>query len=61
MKDLSENEIAEVREIFNKYDLNENNSINWDEFCKMVDDLDDHVTMNEKAVAFDKVDTNILA
>ena len=58
MKQLSENELAKIREVFRKYDVNDNDTLNWDEFCMMIDDLDSHVTMNEKAAAFDDIDSN---
>jgi len=47
-----------LRKIFNKYDLNNNGTLSWDEFCPMLDDLLGKKTLEEKCIAFNLVDSN---
>jgi Ca2+-binding EF-hand superfamily protein len=58
MSDLTISELAEIKKIFQKYDVDDNDTIDWEEFCNMVDDLDVELTLQDKTVVFDKVDTN---
>lgn len=58
MSELTENDLTEIKKIFQKYDLDDNDTIDWEEFCKMVDDLDVDLSIQDKAVVFDKVDAN---
>ena len=58
MNKLSIDELAEIKKIFNKYDVDNNGIIDWDEFCHMVDELDINITLKKKTVVFDKIDTN---
>ena len=58
MSEFTENELVEIKKIFEKYDVDDNDTIDWEEFCNMVDDLDVELTLQDKAVVFDKVDSN---
>ena len=58
MNDISDDELAKIKEIFVKYDVNDNDTLSWDEFCKMIDDLEPGVTLSEKPAVFDKADSN---
>ena len=58
MNDISDEDLTKIKEIFVKYDINDNDTLSWDEFCKMTDDLDSGVSLVEKTDAFRKVDTN---
>ncbi len=58
MSDLTEDELVEIKKIFEKYDTNDNDSIDWNEFCAMVDELEVELTLKDKTLVFDKVDAN---
>jgi Ca2+-binding EF-hand superfamily protein len=58
MKKLSANETAAIRKRFDKYDTDENETIGWDEFCLMIDELDSSIDLTKKTHIFDKVDKN---
>ncbi|MBL1142705.1 MAG: EF-hand domain-containing protein [Proteobacteria bacterium] len=58
MSDLTEDELVEIKKIFAKYDVDDNDTIDWEEFCNMVDELDIEVSLKDRTIVFDKVDTN---
>jgi Ca2+-binding EF-hand superfamily protein len=58
MSDLTTDELVEIKKIFEKYDIDDNDTIDWEEFCAMVDDLDVELTLKDRTVVFDKVDAN---
>lgn len=58
MSDLTADELVEIKKIFEKYDTNDNDSMDWQEFCHMVDELDVELTLKDRTVVFDKVDAN---
>ncbi len=58
MSDLTGDELIEIKKIFKKYDTNDNDSIDWQEFCTMVDELEVELTLKDKTLVFDKVDAN---
>jgi Ca2+-binding EF-hand superfamily protein len=49
---------GELQSIFNKYDKNGNGSIDWDEFCLLLDELIGEMPLDEKSLAFHLVDGN---
>ncbi len=48
----------ELRAIFDRYDKNGNGSIDWDEFCLLLDELVGDMALDEKSLAFHLVDTD---
>jgi Ca2+-binding EF-hand superfamily protein len=58
MSDLTADELVEIKKIFEKYDVDDNDTIDWEEFCAMVDDLGVELTLKDRTVVFDKVDSN---
>ena len=58
MTDSSTSEIADIRKIFDKYDSDGNETLGWDEFCHVLDELDSSIDLTQKTVMFDKVDKN---
>lgn len=48
----------ELRATFDRYDKNGNGSIDWDEFCLLLDELVGDMALDEKSLAFHLVDTN---
>jgi Ca2+-binding EF-hand superfamily protein len=48
----------DLRNIFNQHDTDGNGTIEWDEFCDMLDELLGKKTLEEKCIAFNLVDTN---
>ena len=58
MIESSENNIASIRNIFDKYDTDGNETLGWDEFCLVLDELDSSIELTQKTVLFDKVDKN---
>ncbi len=51
-------EEAKIREIFEKYDVDDNGTIDWDEFRLLVDELKQDVSLKDKAAQFDDADAN---
>ncbi|MEX2524172.1 MAG: EF-hand domain-containing protein [Gammaproteobacteria bacterium] len=49
---------SDLRATFDKYDKNGNGSIDWDEFCLLLDELVGDMALDEKSLAFHLVDTN---
>lgn len=58
MSDLTVDELAEIKKIFAKYDVDDNDTIDWEEFCNMVDELDVELSLKDRTIVFNKVDTN---
>ena len=58
MSEISEEQINEIKAIFRKYDKDGNESLDWDEFRLLIDELVGEMTLHDKARAFDVADTN---
>ena len=58
MSDLTTDELVEIQKMFKKYDTNDNDTIDWQEFCNMVDELGIELTLKDRTIVFDRVDTN---
>ncbi len=58
MTDPTASNIADIRKIFDKYDSDGNETLGWDEFCLVLDELDSTIQLTQKTVLFDKVDKN---
>lgn len=58
MSDLTKDELAEIKKIFDQFDTNDNDSIDWNEFSMMVDKLDVDLTLKDKTIVFDEIDAN---
>ena len=50
--------MSESDDIFKQFDKNDNDTIEWEEFCQMIDNLEENITLNHKAKLFDEIDTN---
>ena len=58
---MSENidyDLEHLRKLFDECDKNNNGTIDWDEFCCMIDRLLGEKSLEEKSIAFNLVDTN---
>ena len=59
MTDTPDNEQGKIEELFKKYDTNDNDTIEWNEFCDMIDELlEIKKTLEEKTELFREIDTN---
>ena len=58
MSKLSSEKLVEIKKLFDKFDTNENDTLDWDEFCNMVDEMDIEVSIEQKAKIYDKLDSN---
>jgi Ca2+-binding EF-hand superfamily protein len=58
MSETPEEKITELRKVFDKFDKDENSTIDWDEFCVMVDELVGDQNLEEKSLAFHLIDTD---
>jgi len=52
MSETSQEDMEDLQEIFNKYDRNRNGTIDWDEFCLLLDELVGGMPLDEKLLAF---------
>ena len=55
---MTDDKQKELLDIFDKYDKDQNDTIDWDEFCIMVDDLIGDQTLEDKSLAFHLIDTD---
>ncbi|MEJ2761319.1 MAG: EF-hand domain-containing protein [Gammaproteobacteria bacterium] len=51
-------DLQDLQGIFNRYDRDKNGTIDWDEFCLLVDELIGDMPLDEKSLAFHLVDRN---
>jgi Ca2+-binding EF-hand superfamily protein len=58
MSELTRKELDALRATFDKYDRNANGSLDWDEFCLLLDELVGDMPLDEKSLAFHLVDSN---
>lgn len=58
MSEISDEKLQELKKIFDDCDKDNNDRIDWDEFCCMLDKLLGGKTLEEKTLAFNLVDTN---
>ncbi len=58
MTELSEEKLRELKQIYNDCDKDDNDRLDLDEFCCMLDKLLGEKTLEEKTLAFDLIDTN---
>lgn len=58
MSEANRLEQESLRATFDKYDRNGNGSLDWDEFCLLLDDLVGDMPLDEKSLAFHIVDIN---
>lgn len=58
MSKLSTDELVEIKKIFDQFDTDDNDTLDWDEFCKMVDSMDIDVSIEQRAKIYDKLDAN---
>ena len=54
----TENDLHDLRETFERYDRNGNGSLDWDEFCLLLDEIIGDMPLDEKSLAFHLVDSN---
>ncbi len=58
MSNLSDDILVEIKKLFDRYDTDDNEIIDWDEFRNMVDELDIDISLENKAKIFNIIDAN---
>ena len=58
MPENQEDNQEKIRALFNSIDKDDNDTIEWDEFCSMIDELVADKTLDEKTRLFAEIDTN---
>lgn len=58
MEEMTEHEVEDLRKMFNRYDRDGSGSLDWDEFCLLVDELIGSMPLDEKSLAFNLADGN---
>lgn len=58
MSKLSEEKLVEIKKLFEKFDTNDNDVIDWNEFCSMVEELGIEISLEQKTRIYDKLDAN---
>ena len=58
MSKLSTGELVEIKKLFEKFDTNDNDVIDWDEFCHMIDEMEIEISLEEKSKVYDRLDSN---
>ena len=46
----TENDLHDLRETFERYDRNGNGSLDWDEFCLLLDEIIGDMPLDEKSL-----------
>ncbi len=50
--------VSELEDIFRQFDKNDNDTIEWDEFRQMIDQLQSGMDLQEKLELFEEIDSN---
>lgn len=50
--------MSEIDDVFKQFDKNDNDTIEWEEFRQMIDQLGDNLSLEQKAALFDEIDSN---
>ena len=58
MSDLSKGELVEIKKLFDRFDLDGNETIDWEEFCNLVEELNLEISIESRAKVFDIIDSN---
>ena len=58
MSEISEEQRREYKKVFEQYDTDDNGCIDWDEFRKLLNELGEDMSLEDKLAAFNDVDTN---
>ncbi len=58
MSDLSKGELVEIKKLFDRFDLDGNETIDWEEFCNLVEELNIEISIESRAKIFDIIDSN---
>lgn len=58
MSDLSKSELVEIKKLFDRFDLDGNETIDWEEFCNLVDELKIELSIESRAKVFNIIDSN---
>ena len=58
MSDLSTNELVEIKKLFDKFDLDGNETIDWEEFCNLIDELKIDISIESRTKIFGIIDSN---
>jgi Ca2+-binding EF-hand superfamily protein len=58
MSEYSNEELDKLKKTFDTFDKDDNGTIDWDEFCLLIETLVGKISLEEKSIAFHLVDTN---
>ena len=58
MPGKQEDKLEKIRDLFNSIDKDDNDTIEWDEFCSVIDELITDKTLEDKCRIFAEIDTN---
>ena len=58
MSEISEEQRREYKKVFEQYDTDDNGCIDWDEFRKLLNELGEDMSLEDKLASFNDVDTN---
>ena len=50
--------VEKIRKLFNAIDKDDNDTIEWDEFCSMTNELVANMSLEDKTRIFAEIDTN---
>ena len=58
MSEITEEQRREYKKVFEQYDTDDNDCIDWDEFRKLLNELGEDMSLEDKLASFNDVDTN---
>lgn len=58
MSEITEQQRRDYKKVFEQYDSDNNGSIDWDEFRKLLTELNKEMSLEDKVAAFNEVDSN---
>ena len=58
MSEISDQQRREYKKVFDQFDTDDNGCIDWDEFRKLLNELDENMPLEDKLAAFHDADSN---
>ena len=58
MSEITKQQQREYKKVFEQFDTDDNGCLDWDEFRKLLTELNKEMSLEEKLAAFHEVDTN---
>ena len=58
MSDLTTEMLVQIKTLFDRFDADDNDTLEWDEFCKLIDELNIEISLENRTKIFHIIDSN---